>query len=237
MDTGTAQKWAVARRPVSRGRGVYLNATDRHRRRRTDMGQIIVSQNVTLDGVVQDPTGVAGFRHGGWLDQMSGSDREAWAEAETAEAFGADALLMGRLTYEYFVARGWPTRAGTWADRLRELPKYVVSSTLRNPEWGTCTVISGDVVEEVSKLRQNVNGEIVVYASHGLVPALMEHGLVDELRLIVHPFVLGAGERLFGETSDKTSLRLVDTQALGESLAFLRYEVVRDLPGTPPPGK
>ncbi len=193
------------------------------------MGRIIVSENVTLDGVAQDPTGEQGFKHGGWISQMSDADRTAWAAAEYAEALGAEALLMGRRTYEYFIGRGWPTREGPWADRLRDLPKYVVSSTLRATEWSNTTVITGGVVDEASKLRQNLDGEIVVYASQGLVPTLMEHDLVDEVRLIVHPFVLGAGEPLFGETTDKTSLRLVDNRTLGEGLAFMTYQVVPGL--------
>lgn len=191
------------------------------------MGKIIVSENITLDGVAQDPTGESSFKHGGWFEQMSDGDRAVWAEAEYAEAVGAEALLMGRGTYEYFIERGWLTREGPWADRLRELPKYVVSSTLRDPEWSNTTIVAGDVADEVSKLRQNLGGEIVVYASQGLVPVLMERDLVDEVRLIVHPFVLGAGERLFGETSDKTSLRLLDNRTLGTGLVFVTYEVVR----------
>jgi dihydrofolate reductase len=191
------------------------------------MGKIIVSDNVTLDGVVEDPTGEEGFRHGGWFEQMSDVDRAVWAETEYAEAAGAEALLMGRRTYEYFIDRGWLTREGAWADRLRDLPKYVVSSTLRDPEWSNTTVITHDALDEIGKLRQNLGGEIVVYASQGLVPALMEHDLVDEVRLVVHPFVLGAGARLFGETADKASLRLVDNRTLGAGLTFVAYEVVR----------
>jgi dihydrofolate reductase len=191
------------------------------------MGKIVVSENVTLDGVTEDPTGEDGFRHGGWFDQLVDGDREAWAEVESTEAMGAAALLLGRRTDEYFGVR-WSSRTGEWADRLNGLPKYVVSSTLVDPAWTNSTVLKGDVVAEVSKLRQEIDGEIVVYASRRLVRALMEHDLVDELRLIVFPVVLGTGERLFGETSDKKRMRLLETRAVGDGLVYLRY--VRDTP-------
>jgi dihydrofolate reductase len=191
------------------------------------MGRIIVSQNLSLDGVVQDPTGDDGFARGGWFSQMSDVDREAWAEVEYAEAVDADAMLIGRRTYDYFVARGWPTQTGPWAGRLRSLPKYVVSSTLRDPEWANSTVLDGDALEEVTKLKANLGGEIVVYGSQQLMPILLEHDLVDEFRLTVHPFVVGAGERLFGETPGSLALRLVTTQILGAGLSHLTYERVR----------
>jgi dihydrofolate reductase len=191
------------------------------------MGKIVISENVSLDGVVEDPTGEEGFRHGGWFDQFLDKDREEWAKVELAEALGAEALLLGRRSDEYFGAR-WSTRSGDWADRLNSLPKYVVSSTLETPKWTNATVLRGDVVNEVSKLKQKLDGEIVVYASRQLVRTLMEHDLVDELRLIVFPVVLGAGERLFGETSDKKSMRLLDTRTVGDGLAYLAYELVRE---------
>ncbi len=191
------------------------------------MGKIVISENVSLDGVVEDPTGEEGFRHGGWFDQFLDKDREAWAKVEFAEALGAEALLLGRRTDEYFGAR-WSTRSGEWADRLNSLPKYVVSSTLETPKWTNATVLGGDVVNEVSKLKRKLDGEIVVYASRLLVRTLMEHDLADELRLIVFPVVLGAGERLFGETSDKKSMRLLDTRTVGDGLAYLSYELVRE---------
>ena len=196
------------------------------------MGRIIVSENVSLDGVVQDPTGEEGFRHGGWFLQMGDKDREEWAKVELDEALGAEALLLGRRSDEYFAVR-WLSRSGEWADRLNSLPKYVVSSTLEEPKWSNSTVfkgavLKGDVVTEVSKLKQELAGDIVVYASARLVHTLMEHDLVDELRLMVFPVVLGAGERLFGETSDKKPMRLVHTQTVGDSLALLTYERVRD---------
>jgi dihydrofolate reductase len=191
------------------------------------MGKIIISENVTLDGVVQDPTGDEGFEVGGWFGQVGNKDREEWAKVELDEALGADALLLGRRTYEFFAAR-WPSRSGPWADRLNSLPKYVVSATLQDPNWNNSTVLTGDVVDAVSTLSRKVNGDIVVYASFQLVHTLMEHDLVDELRLMIYPFVLGAGERLFGETMRKKHLRLVDTSTVGDGLAFLTYQPVRD---------
>jgi dihydrofolate reductase len=190
------------------------------------MGKIVISENVTLDGVVQDPTGDEGFRHGGWFGQIGDKDREEWAKVGFDEALGAKALLLGRRSDEYFGPR-WVGRSGEWADRLNGLPKYVVSSTLVDAHWSNSTILKGDVVEEASKLKQELEGEIVVYASRQLVHTLMEHDLADELRLMVFPFVLGTGERLFGETSEKKSMRLVGTRPVGESLAHLRYEFVR----------
>jgi dihydrofolate reductase len=190
------------------------------------MGKIVVSENVSLDGVAQDPTGEEGFRHGGWFGQIADKDREAWAKMELDEALGAEALLLGRRSDEWFAAR-WLSRSGDWADRLNSLPKYVVSSTLEEPRWANATVLRADVADEVSKLKQELDGDIVVYASTQLVHTLMEHDLVDELRLTVYPVVLGAGERLFGETSDSRPLRLVSTQTVGDGLAFLTYERVR----------
>jgi dihydrofolate reductase len=190
------------------------------------MGKIVVSQNVSLDGVVEDPTGEEGFRHGGWFEQFMGRDRGAWAEAEFSEARRAVALLLGRRTDAYFGPR-WSAATGEWADRLNSLPKYVVSSTLEEPKWTNVTVVNGDVVSEVSELKRQIHGEIVVYASRRLVRTLIEHDLVDELRLMVFPVVLGAGERLFGEASDKKPMRLIDARAVGDGLAYLTYEPVR----------
>jgi dihydrofolate reductase len=192
------------------------------------MGKIVISQNVSLDGVVQDPTGEEGFKHGGWFARLLDKDREAWAQVEFEEALRAEALLLGRRSDEYFGSR-WNTRTGGWADRMNGLPKYVVSSTLEDPVWNNSTVLKGDAVEEVSKLKQKLNGEIIVYASRQLVGTLMEHDLVDEVRLMVFPVVLGAGDRLFGETSDKTTLRLLDVQTVGEGLAYLIYQRVQDV--------
>ena len=190
------------------------------------MGKIVVSQNVSLYGVVEDPTGEEGSRHGGWFEQFMGQDREAWAAVELSEAQGAEALLLGRRTDEYFGPR-WSSATGEWADRLNSLPKYVVSSTLEEPKWTNVTVMKGDVISEVSELKRQIQGEIVVYASRQLVHTLMEHDLVDELRLTVFPVVLGAGERLFAESSDKTPLRLIGTEPIGGGLAYLTYERAR----------
>jgi dihydrofolate reductase len=191
------------------------------------MGKIVISTNVSLDGVVQDPDGVEGFRLGGWFNQFGGRDLEAWAKVELEEALGAAALLLGRRSDEWFASR-WLSRSGEFADRLNGLPKYVVSSTREEPTWSNSTVLKGDVVNEVSKLKQELDGDILVYASYQLVRSLIEHDLVDELRLIIFPVVLGAGERLFGETSDKKSLRLLHTRTIGTGLAFLTYQIVQD---------
>jgi dihydrofolate reductase len=191
------------------------------------MGKIVISTNVSFDGVVQDPDGEEGFRLGGWFGQFGGKDLEAWAKVEFEEALGTEALLLGRRSDEWFAAR-WLSKSGAWADRLNSLPKYVVSSTLEEPKWSNSTVLKGDVVNEVSKLKRELAGDIVVYASYQLGRTLIEHDLVDELRLVVYPVVLGAGERLFGETSDKKPMRLVDTKTIGDGLAFLTYQFVRD---------
>jgi dihydrofolate reductase len=191
------------------------------------MGKIVISENVSLDGVIQDPTGEEGFTRGGWFGQIGDQDREAWAMVELHEALGAQALLLGRRSYEFFAAR-WPTRSGEWADRLNSMPKFVVSSTLVDPDWNNTTVLKGDVVNAVSTLKQELDGDIVVYASCRLARTLIEHDLADELRLMVYPCVLGAGEHLFGETSDKKPMRLLNTQTVGEGLAFLTYKLVRD---------
>jgi dihydrofolate reductase len=191
------------------------------------MGKIVVSENVTLDGVVQDPTGDEGFRHGGWFVRISDNDRAAWAKYGLDEALAAEAFLLGRRTDEFLATR-WTSRTGEWADRLNSMPKYVVSSTIEEAKWGNSTVLKGDVVDEVARLKQQLDGEIVVAASIQLAHTLMEHDLVDELRLIVYPVVLGSGERLFGETTDKRPMRLVSAQRLGDGLAALTYERVRD---------
>jgi dihydrofolate reductase len=189
------------------------------------MGKIVVSDNVSLDGVVQDPAGDEGFRVGGWVGLIK--DRPELGKLALDEALGAEALMLGRRSYEWFAAR-WPSRSGELADRLNSLPKYVVSSTLEHPDWNNSTVLKGDVVNEVLELKRDLDGEIVVPASFQLVRTLMEHDLVDELRLKIFPVVLGAGERLFGETSDKKPMRLVDTQTVGDGIAILTYERVRD---------
>src|SRR3954466_11005458 len=152
------------------------------------MGKIVISDNVSLDGVIQDPAGDEGFSRGGWVGLIAA--REDVAKVALDEALGAEAFLLGRRSYEWLAAR-WPSRSGELADRLNSLPKYVVSSTLEDPDWNNSTVLKGDVVDEVSKLKQELDGEIVVPASYQLGRTLIEHDLVDELRLVVFPVVLG----------------------------------------------
>jgi dihydrofolate reductase len=190
------------------------------------MGRIVITTNVTLDGVVQDPDGREGFAQGGWFARFGGNDLDAWARLETEEALGADALLLGRRSDAWFASR-WRSRDGEWADRLNGLPKYVVSATLEHPEWTNATVLGGDVVAEISRLKEKVAGEIVVYASYRLVRTLLAHDLADELRLVVFPVVLGTGMRLFDELHEKRPLRLVDTRRVGDGLVFHAYEFVR----------
>jgi dihydrofolate reductase len=194
------------------------------------MGTIVISQNITLDGVVEDPTGEEGFRQGGWFDQVGERDRAEWVSVELDEALRAEALLLGRRSDEWFATR-WLDRSGEWADRLNSMPKYVVSSTADTPMWSTTsnsTVIEGDVASEVSAVRRELGGEIVVYASAQLVHTLMEYDLVDQLRLTVYPVALGTGRRLFGDTTDSRRFRLVRTKALGESLIHLTYDRARE---------
>jgi dihydrofolate reductase len=190
------------------------------------MAKIVISTNVSLDGVAQDPDGVEGFALGGWLNEFVGEDLAAWRAVFAAEADRTDALLLGRRSDEWFASR-WLDRDGEWADRLNSLPKYVVSSTVDQGSWSNATVLKGDVVDEISKLKRDLDGEIVIYASYELDHALIEHDLVDELRVIVFPVILGAGKRLFGETSDRKPMRLVDSATIGDGLVFLTYEMVR----------
>ena len=175
------------------------------------MGKIVISENASLDGVVEDPAGDEGFKHGGWVGRIT--DRPEVGKLALDEALGAAAFLMGRRSYEWFAAK-WPSRTGDLADRLNSMPKYVVSSTLEDPDWNNSTVLKGDVVNEVPKLKQAIDGDIVVPGSFQLLRTLIEHDLVDELRLKIFLVVLGAGERLFGDTSDKKPMRLVETQTL-----------------------
>jgi len=191
------------------------------------MGRIVVSENVTLEGVVQDPAGVEGFERGGWLGRVGERGRAGAAQVLLDEALGAEAQVFGRRTYEFLAAR-WPSRSGELADRLNDMPKYVVSSTLKDPEWNNSHVLAGDVVAEVSNLKGELDGEIVVAGSIRLVRTLMENDLVDELRLMIYPVVLGAGERLFGETGVQRPVRLVETRTV-DDLAYLTYDVVRSV--------
>ena len=189
------------------------------------MGKIVVSENVSVDGVIEDPTGAEGLRVGGWFWETDrGEDGEQFTLDKT---LGTEALLLGRRSYEFFAAT-WPSRSGELADKLNSLPKYVVSSTLDAPDWDNSTVLNGDVIDEVSQLKQELTGEIVVLGSPQLARTMIEHDLVDELRLMIYPVALGAGARLFGETSDKKPLRLVDTRTVGDGIAILTYERVRE---------
>jgi dihydrofolate reductase len=190
------------------------------------MGKIVISQNVTLDGVVQDPTGEEGFKYGGWWAQVGSNDREGFYKAAVDEGLRAEALLFGRRTFEYFAQR-WPSRTGDLADRINSIPKYVVSSVLDDPGWSNSTVVKGDAANAVAELKERLPGEIVVLGSLRLVRTLLASDLVDELRLLVYPYALGDGERLFGETSDKISLRLVANRTVGDGLPYLTYEVIR----------
>jgi dihydrofolate reductase len=190
------------------------------------MGKIVVSTNASLDGVVQDPDGKEGFRLGGWFAQFGGDDLEPWARVFFEEALGTDALLLGRNSDQWFAER-WLSREDEWAARLNSLPKYVVSSTIDRPRWGNGRVLRGDVVDEVTKLKRDVQGEIVVYASYQLARTLIDNDLVDELRLVVFPVLLGAGERLFGETGDPKPMRLASTATIGDGLTRLTYELGR----------
>jgi dihydrofolate reductase len=190
------------------------------------MGTLVVTTNISLDGVTQDPTGEEGFSPGGWFYEFGGKDLEQWAKALTEEALGAEALLLGRKSDEWFATR-WLGRTGEWADRLNNLPKYVVSSTLKEARWSNSTVLNGNLAKEVANLKDQVDGEILIYASAQLVRTLTELDLVDEFRLVVFPVVLGTGDRLFAESSVKRPLRLVSTETIGEGLAFVTYEVVR----------
>jgi dihydrofolate reductase len=189
------------------------------------MGRIVVTEFISLDGVIEDPGGAEDFKHGGWSFEFSRGDEGDRFKLD--EALNSDALLLGRVTFEGF-ADAWPTRSGEFADKFNTMPKYVVSSTLDKAEWTNSTVLKGDIAEAVSKLRREIDGDIVVHGSAQLVQTLFERDLVDELRLMVFPVVLGSGKRLFGDTSDKKRLRLVDAKTVGEGVAILIHEPVRD---------
>jgi dihydrofolate reductase len=185
------------------------------------LGRIVVTEFVSLDGVMEAPGGGEAFRHGGWSFEISRGDEGDKFKLD--EVFSSEALLLGRVTYEGFAA-AWPSREGEFADKFNTMPKYVVSSTLEEPGWNNSTVLAGDVAAEVAKLKQEHDGDIVVHGSARLVQTLIEHDLVDELRLMVYPVVLGSGKRLFGETSDKKPLRLVDSKMVGDGVTILVYQ-------------
>ncbi len=184
------------------------------------MGRIVVTEFVSLDGVMEDPGGAEGFKHGGWTFQVDQGEGQTFKLDET---MATEALLLGRVTYQGFAA-AWPSMQGEFADKFNNMPKYVVSSTLDEAEWNNSTVLKGDVVEEVSKLKEDLDGDIVVHGSAQLVQSLIEHDLVDELRLMVFPVVLGSGKRVFGDKSDRKPLRLADSKVVGDGVAILIYE-------------
>ena len=189
------------------------------------MGKIVVTEFVSLDGVMEDPGGAEGYRHGGWTFEFDrGPEGDKF---KLDEALGAEALLLGRVTYEGFAA-AWPSREGEFADKFNTMPKYVVSSTLEKADWTNSTVLEGDLAAGVAALRQKHDGDVVVNGSARLVQALIEHDLVDELRLMVFPVVLGSGRRLFGETSDKKRFRLTSSTTVGDGVAIQVYEPVRE---------
>jgi len=187
------------------------------------MGKIVVTEFVSLDGVIEAPGGGEEYKHAGWTFEIDrGPEGDKFKLDELVEA---EAQLLGRVTYEGFAA-AWPTiedEAG-FAEKMNAMPKYVVSSTLTEASWNNSTVSAGDVAEEVAKLKQEVEGVILVAGSARLVQALVEHDLVDELRLMVFPVLLGSGKRLFGEVSEKKELRLVGSRTLGDGIALLTYE-------------
>jgi dihydrofolate reductase len=189
------------------------------------VGRIVVTEFVSLDGVMEAPGGGEDYKHGGWSFEIARG--EEGDKFKLDETMASEALLLGRKTYEGFAA-AWPSREGEFADKFNTMPKYVVSSSLDDPEWNNSTVLKGDVAEAVAKLRREQDGDIVVHGSARLVQTLVEHDLVDEYRLMVFPVVLGSGKRLFGETSDKKTLRLVDSKVVGDGVAIMVYQPARD---------
>jgi dihydrofolate reductase len=185
------------------------------------MGKIVVTEFVSLDGVMEGPAGDNGFVRGAWSFEIDrGNEGDQFKLDETLES---DALLLGRRTYEGFAA-AWPSRDGEFADKFNTMPKYVISSTLDNPTWTNTTVLTGDVVDEVSNLRGRHDGAIVVHGSAQLVHTLIENDLVDELHLMIFPVVLGTGKRVFGETTNTKRFRLTDAKTVGDGVAVMIYE-------------
>jgi dihydrofolate reductase len=189
------------------------------------VGRIAITEFISLDGVVEDPGGAEDFKYGGWSFEFDRGDEGNKFKLD--ETMGSEALLLGRVTYQGF-ADAWPSREGEFADKFNNMPKYVVSSTLRDPEWNNSTVIEDDVPEAVSKLKQEVDGEIQVAGSVQLAQELLEKDLVDEIRLMVFPVVLGAGRRLFGETSDKKGFKLTDSKVVGDGILIAIYQRAED---------
>jgi dihydrofolate reductase len=186
---------------------------------------VIVTEFVSLDGVMEDPGGSEDFEHGGWSFEFNRGDEGDRFKLD--EARSAEALLLGRVTYEGF-ADAWPSREGEFADKFNSMPKYVVSSTLEDPQWTNSTVLNGDLGDEVTRLRRELDGDIVVHGSAQLAQELIDRGLVDELRLMVFPVVLGTGKRLFGPTDGKRTMRLVEGRTVGDGVAILVYEAAPD---------
>ena len=193
------------------------------------MGRIVVTEFISLDGVVEDPGGAEDFRHSGWSFEIDRGDEGNKFKLD--ETMASEALLLGRRTYEGF-AEAWPSRDGEFADKFNSMPKYVISSTLDSPEWSNTTVLRGDVAESVERLKREIDGDIVVHGSAQLVQELLDRGLVDALHLMVFPVVLGDGKRLFGATSDKQRLALKSSQTVGDGVAILVYERTLRVPGT-----
>ena len=188
------------------------------------MGKIVVTEFVSLDGVMEDPGGAEGFRHGGWTFEIARG--EEGDKFKLDETMASDALLLGRRTYEGFAA-AWPSRSGEFADKFNTMPKYVVSSTLKDPDWGNTTVIDGDVAEAVAQIKSDHDGDVVVHGSAQLARELIDRDLADEVRLMVFPVVLGSGKRLFDAQGGKKALRLSESKTVGEGVAILVYEPAR----------
>jgi dihydrofolate reductase len=187
------------------------------------MGKIVVSEFSSLDGVVEAPGGEPNYRHTGWVAKFQDQEQIDW---KMREVMAHEALLIGRITYESF-AGAWPRFKGPFADKMNAMPKYVVSTTLKNPEWNNTHVLQGDAMAAVARLKQALRGDILVHGSRTLVNALKAHDLVDEYRLMVFPIILGSGMRLFEETPDATTLKLVGTERLGNGAAVLAYRVAQ----------
>jgi dihydrofolate reductase len=186
------------------------------------VGRLVVTEYISVDGVVEAPSGAEPFERVGWTDPFSrGSDGDQFKVDET---MAADAQLLGRVTYEQFAA-AWPHYEGEFPDYFNAMPKYVVSATLTDPAWNNTTVIGGDVVEQVGKLKQQYERDILVHGSPQLAQTLIEHDLVDALHLLVYPVIVGAGKRLFDRTSDTKRLRLVEARTVGDDgVQLLTYE-------------
>jgi dihydrofolate reductase len=193
------------------------------------MARIVATEFISIDGVMEAPGGGENedYRHAGWSFEIGASDEGA--RFKLSEALSADALLLGRKTYEGFAA-SWPSAQGEFADKFNGMPKYVITSTLQEGSWNNTTLLKGDVVDEVSTLKRAPGGDIVIYGSATVVQTLLEHGLIDELRLMVIPVVLGSGRTLFGAAEDKTRMRLKETKIMDNGVVILIYEPFGETP-------